>query len=84
MHDILEAHCPACGFSMRGLNDRRASRERRCRMCLLPLATRSNLGVSRRLPLGMGLLMGAFAASLDASPLLANENGPVVGFARRG
>lgn len=83
MHDILEAHCKACGFSLKGLDDLRAMRETECRMCGLPLRTRTNLAVSRRLPLGMGLLMGAFAASLDASPLLARGTAPVPGFARR-
>ena len=80
MHDILEATCPACGFTLKGLGEDAA---RTCGMCGLPLATRSNLSVSRRLPVGLGLLMGAFAASLDASPLLKQQSGAVPGFARR-
>ena len=84
MHDILEARCAACGFSLKGLDEARALRERACRMCGHPLAMRSNLSVSRRLPMGLGLLMGAFAASLDASPLLAPDAPPYPGFARRG
>lgn len=67
---------------MKGLDTARAAAERACRMCGLPMRTRMNLGVSRRLPLGMQLLMGAFAASLDASPLLAPEHPPIPGFAR--
>lgn len=80
MHDILEATCPACGFTMKGLGD---EMPRTCGMCGIPLTTRSNLSVSRKLPVGMGLLMGAFAASLDASPLLKQPTGAVPGFARR-
>lgn len=78
--DILEAHCNACGFTMRGLP---ADDLRACGMCGLPLETRSNLAVARRLPEGMGLLMGAFAASIDASPLLRRAESAVPGFARR-
>ena len=80
MHEILEAHCPACGFTLKGLGQESA---RTCGMCGIPLSTRSNLSVSRRLPVGLGLLMGAFAASLDASPLLTQPSGAVPGFARR-
>jgi len=78
--DILEAHCNACGFAMKGLPE---ELPRACGMCGLPLATRSNLAVARRLPEGMGLLMGAFAASIDASPLLSRAEGAVPGFARK-
>lgn len=84
MHEILEAHCPACGFSLRGISDPSACVGQKCRICNLPLQARTNHGISRRLPRGMGLLMGAFAASLDASPLLAADTAPVPGFARRG
>ena len=80
MYDILEARCGACGFTLKGLGE---DRTRTCRMCGLPMETRANLSISRRLPLGMGLLMGAFAASLDSSPLLAREDVPVPGFARQ-
>lgn len=81
MHDVLEAACPACGFTMKGLAE--SAHVPTCGMCGLPLATRSNLSISRRLPVGMGLLMGAFAASIDASPLLAYAPAAVPGFARR-
>ncbi|MFA5862608.1 MAG: hypothetical protein WDA16_13030 [Candidatus Thermoplasmatota archaeon] len=81
MHELLEAHCNACGFSMKGLGD--TSITPTCGMCGLPLATRSNLSISRQLPEGLGLLMGAFAASTDASPLLNRIEGAVPGFARR-
>jgi len=77
--DILEAHCNACGFTMKGLQ---LEIPRACGMCGLPLATRSNLALTRRLPEGMGLLMGAFAASMDASPLRQNAGAPIAGFAR--
>jgi len=83
MHELLEAHCPACSFSVRGLDVMRASKLRECRVCGLPLMTRSNLNVSRRLPGGMALLLGAFAASLDASPISAEPPSPGAGFARR-
>ena len=79
MYDILEARCSACGFTLKGLGEDRA---RACRMCGLPMTTRANLSISRHLPAGMGLLMGAFAASFDASPLLAPEQPPIPGFAR--
>lgn len=82
MHDLLEARCAACGFSLKGLDALRASRERACTLCGGPFRIRSNLGVSRRLPAGTCLLMGAFAASLDASPLLAPEPPLTPGFAR--
>jgi hypothetical protein len=81
MHDVLEAHCNACGFSMKGLAAEFPLPP--CGMCGLPLSSRSNLDVSRRLPVGLGLLMGAFAASLDASPLLQRSEGAVPGFARK-
>lgn len=81
MHDILEAHCLACGFVLKGLHE--GAPPTVCGMCGLPLSTRSNLSISRRLPVGMGLLMGAFAASLDVSPLRTAETGAVPGFARR-
>lgn len=79
MHEILEARCIACGFTLKGLGEDRA---RACRMCGLPMTTRANLSISRHLPAGMGLLMGAFAASFDASPLLAPEQPAIPGFAR--
>lgn len=82
MHDLLEARCAACGFSLKGLDALRVARERACRLCGGPLGVRSNLSVSRRLPAGTCLLMGAFAASLDASPLLAPEPPLAPGFAR--
>lgn len=83
MHDILEARCPACGFTVKGLDETRAQREPLCPMCGAPFAVRSNLSVSRRLPVGLGLLMGAFVASRDASPLMAREASTFPGFARR-
>jgi hypothetical protein len=79
-HDILEAHCNACAFTLKGIDSELPAS---CGMCGLPLETRSNLAIARRLPGGMGLLMGAFAASIDASPLLARPEGAVPGFARR-
>lgn len=82
MHDILEARCPACGFSMKGLADAAGLPESTCPFCDLPFSVRSNLNVSRQLPLGLGLLMGAFVASADASPLLANDAPLVPSFAR--
>ncbi|MEA3200679.1 MAG: hypothetical protein QOE90_2107 [Thermoplasmata archaeon] len=81
MHDLLEAHCPACGFVLRGVTD--DGRLHTCGLCGLPLAMRANYSISRRLPVGMGLLMGAFAASHDASPLLAQQSGMIPGFAKR-
>lgn len=51
-------------------------------MCGVRLSVRSNLSISRQLPGGMGLLMGAFAASLDASPLRSSPLPAVPGFAR--
>ena len=80
MHDVLEATCPACGFTLMGLGE---ESPRACGLCGLPLSTRSNLALPRRLPVGMGLLMGAFAASLDASPLMTRQLPAVPGFARR-
>jgi hypothetical protein len=80
MHDILEAHCPACGFSLTGL---RTPHVGTCSLCGADLALRSNLNVTRQLPIGLGLLIGAFVASRDASPLLAREPTLVPGFARR-
>lgn len=82
MHDMLEARCPSCNFSMKGLADLARLPESTCPFCGIPFAARSNLNVTRQLPAGMGLLMGAFVASIDASPLMANENGAVPGFAR--
>ena len=82
MHDLLEARCSACGFSLKGIDVLRARRERACTLCGGAMRMRSNLGVSRRLPAGTCLLMGAFAASLDASPLLAPEAPLTPGFAR--
>lgn len=82
MHDLLEARCSACGFSLKGIDVLRARRERACTLCGGAMKMRSNLGVSRRLPAGTGLLIGAFVASLDASPLLAPEAPPSPGFAR--
>jgi hypothetical protein len=80
MHEVLEATCSACGFTLLGLGEESA---RACGLCGLPLSTRQNLSIPRRLPVGMGLLMGAFAASLDASPLMARQQAAVPGFARR-
>ena len=82
MHDLLEARCAACGFSVKGLDVLRASRQRACALCGGRVTMRSNLNVSRRLPAGTCLLMGAFAASLDANPLLAPEAPLAPGFAR--
>lgn len=80
MHDILEAHCPACGFTLSGLRDPHVGR---CSLCGADFSLRSNLNVTRILPSGMGLLMGAFLASRDASPLMARKATLVPGFARR-
>lgn len=82
MHDLLEARCAGCGFSLKGLDVLRAQRERACALCGGPLAMRSNLAVSRRLPAGTGLLIGAFCASIDSSPLVAREQPLSPGFAR--
>ena len=82
MYDILEARCPACGFSMKGLADTAGLPEPTCPFCNVPFAVRSNLNVTRQLPVGLGLLMGAFVASADASPLLASDAPLVPGFAR--
>lgn len=82
MHELLEARCGACGFSLKGIDAIRARRERACALCGGPLVVRHNLSVSRRLPAGTLLLMGAFAASIDASPLDAYEAPPSPGFAR--
>ena len=68
MHDLLEARCGACGFSLKGLDVLRAQRERACALCGGPLAMRSNLAVSRRLPAGTGLLIGAFCAASTPRP----------------
>ena len=81
MYDILEAHCPACGFTLLGVQD--DGRIHTCGLCGLPLATRANYSVSRRLPVGLGLLMGAFAASHDASPLSPGATTMTPGFAKR-
>lgn len=82
MYELLEARCAACGFSLKGLDGRRAARETACRLCGLPVSTRENLSVSRRLPVGLGLLMGAFAASLDACPVRSAPIPAAPGFAR--
>ena len=81
MHDILEARCVACGFALKGVDPTRAP-PAECPLCACPMATRSDLAISRRLPVGLGLLMGAFAASLDASPLRAPDAPLAPGFAR--
>lgn len=84
MHDIVEMRCTACGFTVRGVHERTMARRRTCALCGLPaMAPRSNFSISRRLPMGMGLLMGAFAASLDVSPLEAAEPDATPGFARQ-
>lgn len=83
MHDILEARCLACGFSMKGLADTAGLPEPTCPYCGILFTVRSNLSITRSLPVGMGLLMGAFVASQDASPLMAREDAPFVGFARK-
>lgn len=82
MHDLLEARCPSCGFSMKGLADTAGLPEPTCPYCGVLFHVRSNLSVSRRLPLGMGLLMGAFVASLDASPLTAEDRPAVPALSR--
>jgi hypothetical protein len=80
--DLLEARCPSCGFSMKGLADASGLPEPACPFCGVMFSVRSNLSVSRKLPLGMGLLMGAFVASIDASPLMAAHDTPVPALAR--
>lgn len=82
MHDILEARCPSCNFAMKGLADAAGLPESTCPFCNIPLAVRSNLNITRQLPVGLGLLMGAFVASADASPLLAPDAPLVPSFAR--
>ena len=68
---------------MKGLADTAGLPEPTCPYCGIPFTVRPNLSISRSLPRGMGLLMGAFVASQDASPLMAREDRPFVGFARR-
>ena len=82
MYDILEARCPACGFSMKGLADPMGLCEPACPFCGIAFSVRPNLSISRSLPSGMGLLMGAFVASIDASPLTATDAPLVPSFAR--
>lgn len=82
MHDCLEARCPSCGFSMQGLADLTRLPESTCPFCGIPFAARTNLAVSRALPVGLGLLMGAFVASQDASPMRRTDPQFVPGFAR--
>ncbi|HUR67761.1 MAG TPA: hypothetical protein VM370_00820 [Candidatus Thermoplasmatota archaeon] len=82
MHDVLEARCPSCGFSMKGLADTHGLPEPSCPFCGIVFSVRTNLSISRRLPVGMGLLMGAFVASIDASPLMASESTPIPALAR--
>ena len=82
MHDLLEARCLSCGFSMKGLADTAGLPEPACPFCGVMFSVRSNLSVSRSLPVGMGLLMGAFVASIDASPLMAAHDTPVPALAR--
>lgn len=82
MYDILEARCPSCGFSMKGLADTAGLPEPTCPFCGVLFSVRTNLSVSRMLPLGMGLLMGAFVASIDASPLTAEDRPPVPSLSR--
>ena len=81
MHELIEMRCRGCGFSLRGIPEERLEL-RACTLCGLSMEPSLNHAVSRPLPRGLGLLMGAFAASLDASPLLAREPRPVPGFAR--
>lgn len=68
---------------MKGLADLAGLPESTCPYCGIPFAARSNLAISRQLPVGLGLLMGAFVASEDASPLRKTDADPVPGFARR-
>lgn len=82
MHDMLEARCPSCNFAMRGLADLANLPESTCPFCGIAFAVRSDLSITRQLPVGLGLLMGAFVASQDASPLQRRDNAFVPGFAR--
>ncbi|HVM45021.1 MAG TPA: hypothetical protein VM582_03710 [Candidatus Thermoplasmatota archaeon] len=82
MYDMLEARCPSCNFAMKGLADSDRLPESTCPFCGIEFRVRSNLSVSRQLPIGLGLLMGAFVASQDASPLLAADQAFVPAFAR--
>lgn len=68
---------------MKGLADTAGLPEPTCPFCGILFSVRSNLSISRSLLPGMGLLMGAFVASQDSSPLMAREDAPFVGFARR-
>lgn len=81
MHDIMEMRCAACSFSVRGIPERHA-RLRACALCGAVMLPAKNYSASRRLPMGLGLLMGAFAASVDTSPLAAQEPDSFPGFAR--
>lgn len=67
---------------MKGLADTSGLPEPTCPFCGIYFSVRSNLSVSRSLPRGMGLLMGAFVASLDASPLTAQHDTPVPALSR--
>lgn len=81
MHELIEMRCRGCGFSLPGIPEARLT-ARACTLCGCAMDPRPNLSVSRRLPRGLGLLMGAFAASLDASPLTAVEPRSMMGYAR--
>lgn len=82
MHAILETRCRGCGFSLSGIPEE-GYEARPCTLCGLAMDPRPNLGVTRRLPRGLGLLMGAFAASLDASPLRTADPNLAPGYARQ-
>lgn len=67
---------------MKGLADTSGLPEPACPFCGIVFSIRSNLSISRKLPVGLGLLMGAFVASVDASPLMATDAQPVPALAR--
>lgn len=67
---------------MKGLADTAGLPEPSCPFCGITFSVRSNLSISRSLPAGLGLLMGAFVASIDASPLMATDAQPVPALAR--
>ena len=67
---------------MKGLADPGELCEPTCPFCNIPFSVRSNLSISRSLPTGLGLLMGALVASQDASPLTAADAPLVPSFAR--
>lgn len=67
---------------MQGLADLTRLPESTCPFCGIPFAARSNLAITRQLPVGLGLLMGAFVASQDASPMRRADSEFVTGFAR--